>query len=85
MEDGSFMARVKSAPLWVFNLTYSGRPKSEWADIQAFYDTYGEVTKFDYVHFLTGVSYEVVFDTPINVTGESFDTVDFDFTLRQWV
>lgn len=85
MEDGSFMARTKGAGVYTFDVVYKGRPISEFTDILAFYNTYGEVAPFDYTSPTSGATVSVTFDTPVKGTISSFDTMDFGFTLVQWV
>lgn len=84
MEDGSVQARVKSDPLWELELVYKSRPIDEFLNIEEFYETYGEVIPFQYTHFLDGITYDVVFESPPEVTQGSFDSVDFMFKVVEW-
>lgn len=80
-EDGTRTGRVKSAPVFSFDLVYKARRKAEYDTIMTFWLERGYFKYFNYYDKWQDRWYTLCFDSEVEGEYSSFDSIDFTVTV----
>lgn len=83
MEDGSRTGRIKGPNSWVFELSFTNRPLSDYNTLLSFIDLVGDATPFYYVDGVRGTEHICYIDSDVEAEAKSFDNFDFSILITE--
>lgn len=82
-EDGTPTGRFKGPIRWSFEFVFRNRTVDEYETLRTFWETQGYHIPFDYTDPILGVTVSLRFDSEIECTGSSFNTLDFNVNATE--